>query len=87
MSIIDEIEQLDGSWQEILLDTSLGETYKNISTILSMETTFYPPTDKIFNSMKYFTANEVKVVVQGQDPKDVSISTLIRNFTIFFFTI
>jgi uracil-DNA glycosylase len=62
------IKQLDSSWEKILLDKELDDSYKSIDKVLDNEKSICPPRNMIFNAFKYFKANEVKVVLIGQDP-------------------
>lgn len=58
-------------WDELLFDEFSSENYKDLREFLKKEystCTVYPSMYDIFNSMKYTSFSDLKVVLLGQDP-------------------
>ena len=63
--------KFNNSWDEILKDEFEKDYYKNIREFLKYEYThykIYPNMNNIFDSLKYASYEDIKVVIIGQDP-------------------
>ncbi len=62
---------IGNEWDEILKDEFESDYYKKIREFLKKEYSYgviYPNMNDIFNSLKYASYNDIKVVIIGQDP-------------------
>lgn len=61
----------NNKWGQLLFEETQKDYYKKLDSFLEneyAETTIFPSKNDIFNSLVYTDADEVKVVILGQDP-------------------
>jgi len=68
-SVIELIEELDSSWCNIIKKSLTSNDISHIDKIYSeKDKNIYPPKNELFNAFKYFSINDTRVIILGQDP-------------------
>ena len=65
------LSKIDSSWLNVFETEFQKEYYSELIKVLALEyqqKTIYPPKKQIFNAFRYFSLDQTKVVILGQDP-------------------